>query len=170
MSTLQTLYNKKVVTLDWVAENTRYMGKTVFTNGCFDVVHNGHLDLFLKANKLGDTLIVGINTDESIQELKSNKDIKRPVHNLEDRCLFLSALNFIDYIVPFDDQNPAKILERISPHVFVKGGEYSIEDSIGMGYGADLLHKRNIKYVPIPWVYIDSSTEILKKLNKNEIL
>lgn len=170
MSTLKTLYNKKVVSLDWVADNIQYMGKIVFTNGCFDVLHNGHLDLLLKANKMGDTLILGINTDESIQRLKSSKDVKRPVHNLQDRCLFLSALSFVDYIVPFNEQNPAKILETIAPNIFVKGGEYSIEDSIAIGYGRELLDKHGIEYVPIPFIYIDSSTEILKKLNENEIL
>lgn len=169
MPLLENFYNKKVFYLDeYMSRIKKVNEKTVFTCGCFDVIHVGHLELLLQAKKLGETLIVGINTDESARNLKADRDIKRPVHDLHSRCLLLSAFPFVDYIIPFEESNPSEILKAIKPKIFVKGGEYRIEDSVAMYYGRELLDELNIKYVPVPWSYINSSTEILKKLTENE--
>lgn len=98
--------------------------KIVFTNGCFDLIHKGHVDLLKKAKEAGDTLIVGINTDESARKVKGPE---RPVNSLEDRISVLAALESIDYIVPFDDTTPVDIIRIVRPRVFVKGSNYTVE-------------------------------------------
>ena len=171
MRKLDEYYKKKVIDIyEFVDRFDINFERIVFTNGCFDVMHVGHINLLLQAKELGDILVVGINSDESISRLKKEKDVKRPIHNLYHRCLFLSSLPFVDYIIPFEEDNPARLLEVIQPDVFVKGGEYDIKDSIAIGMGTKILDVHGIKYVPIPTPieYIDSSTEILKKLTENE--
>lgn len=169
MAILEEYYNKKVISLDEFMEKSKVNSDSIiFTNGCFDVIHTGHVELLLQAKSLGGTLVVGINTDDSIRQLKKDKDVKRPVHNLKQRCLLLSAFSFVDYIIPFSENDPTKLLEAIQPAFFVKGGEYKIEDSVGVGMGTKLLDDHHIKFISIPWSYIDSSTEILKKIADNE--
>ena len=102
--------------------------KIVFTNGCFDIVHLGHIHLFQYAKSLGDFLIVAINSDSSIQRLKGPK---RPFHNQEYRSQFLSAFPFIDLIILFDEDTPEKLLQFLHPHILVKGGDYTIENVKG---------------------------------------
>jgi D-beta-D-heptose 7-phosphate kinase/D-beta-D-heptose 1-phosphate adenosyltransferase len=169
MPLLENFYNQKVLSLDEYISKTKNVNeKIVFTCGCFDVIHIGHLELLLQAKKLGDILIVGINTDESVRKLKSDRNVKRPVHDLRSRCLLLSAFPFVDYLIPFEENDPSILLSAIKPKIFAKGGEYKTEDSIGVGLGTKILDENNIKYVSIPWSYINSSTEILKKLTENE--
>jgi D-beta-D-heptose 7-phosphate kinase / D-beta-D-heptose 1-phosphate adenosyltransferase len=105
--------------------------KIVFTNGCFDIVHLGHIQLFQYAKSLGDFLIVAINSDSSIQRLKGSK---RPFHNQEYRSQFLSAFPCIDLIIIFDEDTPEKLLQMLHPHILVKGGDYTIENVKGKEY------------------------------------
>lgn len=102
--------------------------KIVFTNGCFDIVHNGHLDYLKKASQLGDVLIVGVNTDESIKRLKG---ANRPINTIQNRLNFLSYLYFVDYIIPFEDDTPIRLIQSITPDVLVKGADYNINEIVG---------------------------------------
>ncbi len=100
----------------------------VFTNGCFDVLHLGHLELLKYSKSLGDYLIVGLNSDSSIKRLKGDK---RPIHNQDYRSKFLSFFNFVDLIIIFDEDTPYKLLEKIKPNILVKGGDYTLDKIIG---------------------------------------
>jgi rfaE bifunctional protein nucleotidyltransferase chain/domain len=100
-------------------------GKTVvFTNGCFDILHVGHVRYLQRAREMGDVLVVGVNTDQSVRRLKG---IGRPVNTETDRAEVLAALGCVDYVVLFDEDTPVELIETIKPDVDVKGGDYSIE-------------------------------------------
>ncbi|MBF2048072.1 MAG: D-glycero-beta-D-manno-heptose 1-phosphate adenylyltransferase [Elainella sp. C42_A2020_010] len=96
----------------------------VFTNGCFDILHPGHVAYLTQAKALGDVLIVGVNTDESVQQLKGND---RPINPLSDRLTVLAALNCVDYVVPFAELTPKNLIRIVCPHIYVKGGDYTRE-------------------------------------------
>lgn len=102
--------------------------KIVFTNGCFDLLHIGHVNLFQKAKTLGDVLVVAINSDASLAQLKGSK---RPLVSQTDRTQILAALSCIDYVVVFNEQTPYELLSALKPDILVKGGDYKIEDIIG---------------------------------------
>jgi rfaE bifunctional protein nucleotidyltransferase chain/domain len=102
--------------------------KVVFTNGCFDILHRGHVEYLAEARALGDLLVVGLNTDDSVTRLKGPG---RPVNCLEDRAAVLAALRSVDHVVPFSEDTPADLVARINPHVLVKGGEYRPEEVAG---------------------------------------
>ncbi|ABR55987.1 rfaE bifunctional protein [Methanococcus aeolicus Nankai-3] len=99
--------------------------KIVFTNGCFDILHKGHVEYLNHAKKFGDILIVGINSDKSIKNIKGDK---RPIIPLESRMYVLDSLKSVDFIVPFEEDTPMDLIEIIKPAVHVKGGDYSVED------------------------------------------
>ncbi len=100
----------------------------VFTNGCFDVLHPGHLLLLETAREMGDFLVVGLNTDRSVKALKGPG---RPAVPLSGRAALLSALAPVDLVIPFDEDTPARLIREIRPHVLVKGGDYSAADVVG---------------------------------------
>ena len=102
--------------------------KIVFTNGCFDLLHVGHIRYLSNAKKLGDFLIVGLNSDESVKILKGQN---RPINQFEDRAMLLSALRSVDLVIMFGEQTPENLINKIVPDVLVKGGDYDIEDIAG---------------------------------------
>jgi len=102
--------------------------KAVFTNGCFDLIHLGHVSLFEKAKSMGDVLIVAINSDKSLSCLKGPK---RPLVGEKERAKLLLALKAVDYVVVFGEQTPYELLKEIKPDVLVKGGDYKLKDIIG---------------------------------------
>jgi D-beta-D-heptose 7-phosphate kinase/D-beta-D-heptose 1-phosphate adenosyltransferase len=102
--------------------------KIVFTNGCFDILHRGHVAYLNQARDLGDLLIVGINSDESVKRLKGPE---RPVNMLEDRAYVLSALKSVDYVIPFEEDTPLDLINLIMPDILVKGGDYTIDRIVG---------------------------------------
>ena len=102
--------------------------KIVFTNGWYDLIHRGHIDLLTKAKSKGDKLIVGLNSDRSVKQLKGND---RPIQNFEDRLIIINAINCVDMVVGFDEDTPDKIIKRLLPDVLVKGGDYSINSVVG---------------------------------------
>ncbi len=105
--------------------------KVVFTNGCFDLIHLGHVSLFQKAKTLGDVLIVAINSDKSLQCLKGPK---RPLVGEKERAKLLLALKPVDYVVVFGEQTPKEILSELKPDVLVKGGDYKLSEIVGREY------------------------------------
>jgi rfaE bifunctional protein nucleotidyltransferase chain/domain len=105
--------------------------KMVFTNGCFDVLHPGHFHLLKSASELGDYLVVGLNSDESVKKLKGSK---RPYHNLELRAQQLLAIRYVDFIIPFEEETPENLIHLLKPNVLVKGGDYSPEQIVGSDF------------------------------------
>jgi D-beta-D-heptose 7-phosphate kinase / D-beta-D-heptose 1-phosphate adenosyltransferase len=131
--------------------------KVVFTNGCFDIIHGGHIEFLQKAKSLGDILIVGLNADISVKKLKGEN---RPIKNEKERANILSALKYIDYITLFDETTPEKLIREIKPDILVKGDDYKIDEVVGReiveGYGA------RVELIPI--VQGHSTTQTLKKI------
>ena len=102
--------------------------KIVFTNGCFDILHPGHIHILDQAKSYGDRLIVGLNSDESIKRLKGPT---RPKVSQKDRLRILSSIKFVDYVVLFEEDTPLKLIKKIKPNFLVKGGDYNSDDIVG---------------------------------------
>ena len=103
----------------------------VFTNGCFDILHSGHLSYLRDAARLGDHLIVGLNSDASVKRLKG---VARPINSESSRAELMGALGFVDGVVVFEEDTPAELLSALRPNILVKGGDYKPEDVIGREY------------------------------------
>ena len=142
-----------------IAENERRKGKKiVFTNGCFDILHRGHVTYLRKAASMGDLLIVGLNSDASVKRLKGSA---RPVNRAADRAEVLSALHAVDYVVVFDEDTPLELVKTVKPDVLVKGGDYKACDVVGREYA------KSVSIIDFVVGY--STTEIIKKLNGGNI-
>ncbi|WP_300752340.1 D-glycero-beta-D-manno-heptose 1-phosphate adenylyltransferase [uncultured Brachyspira sp.] len=128
--------------------------KIVFTNGCFDILHRGHVEYLQKARELGDLLVLGLNSDNSVKRLKGND---RPINNETDRAIVLSALECINYISIFDEDTPLELIKIVKPDILVKGGDYKIEDVVGREFAKET--------VLIDFVDGYSTTNIIKKIN-----
>ena len=131
--------------------------KIVFTNGCFDIMHVGHMRYLQEAAKLGDVLVVGLNSDASVKRLKGPE---RPINSELDRAEMMCALGFIDYVVIFEEDTPLELIKKIQPDVLVKGGDYSNEYVVG----TDEVKARGGELVLIPFVEGKSTTNIIKKI------
>ncbi len=117
-------------TLDHQLAIWRFKSKSiVFTNGCFDLLHLGHIDYLSKAKDKGDILIIGINTDDSVRRL--NKGSSRPITDEKARATIMAALGFVDAIVLFDEDTPYELIKKVQPDVLVKGEDYKVEDIVG---------------------------------------
>ena len=114
--------------IDAIKSDKKYNKKIVFTNGCFDILHVGHIRYLSEAKSLGDILVVGINSDESVKNLKG---LSRPINSLSDRSLLLSELVCVDYVVSFKEQTPLKLIKMIMPDILVKGGDYTLDNVVG---------------------------------------
>lgn len=102
--------------------------KVVFTNGCFDLIHSGHVDYLVKAKEMGDVLILALNTDSSIKRIKGNK---RPILGQDERALIVSNLKPVDYVTFFEEDTPAEIISKLIPDVLVKGADWAIDKIVG---------------------------------------
>lgn len=131
--------------------------KVVFTNGCFDILHSGHVNYLSKAKQLGDYLVIGLNTDASVRRLKGSE---RPINHQEDRAIVLSALKAVDFVCYFDEDTPLELIEEISPDYLVKGGDYTLETVVG----ADFVINNGGEVFLIPLVEGKSTTSIIKKM------
>ncbi len=125
----------------------------VFTNGCFDILHPGHIKVLREAKKRGDILVVAINSDTSIKKIK---DKKRPILNEKARKEIISSIEFVDYVTIFNEPTPLNLIKKLRPHIIVKGGDWKVEDIVG----------RNIvkKIVRIKPIKKYSTTSIIKKI------
>ena len=111
---------------EWIAELPRPL---VFTNGCFDILHRGHVTYLQQAAGLGQSLVVGLNTDESVRHL--GKDPDRPLNSLEDRMAVLASLRCVDRVIEFSEDTPLNLILQIHPDILVKGGDWAIPDIVG---------------------------------------
>ena len=152
--------NKTLVRTDAKSLKTRLIGKkTVFTNGCFDILHVGHVRCLNEARKLGDILIVAVNSDASVKRLKGDT---RPINALSDRMEVLAALACVDYIIPFEDDTPYELIADVQPDILVKGGDYRPEEVVGK----DIVEAIGGQVIIIPYVRGKSTSIILNHLEK----
>jgi D-glycero-beta-D-manno-heptose 1-phosphate adenylyltransferase len=133
--------------------------KIVFTNGCFDILHHGHLDLLAKAADLGNILIVGLNTDQSVKRLKG---AERPINHEQDRAFQLASLLCVDAVCHFDEDTPAELIKVVQPDVLVKGGDYTIDKIVG----ADHVMSYGGRVEIIPFVEGYSTSSLIANIKK----
>ncbi|MCX7941139.1 MAG: D-glycero-beta-D-manno-heptose 1-phosphate adenylyltransferase [Endomicrobia bacterium] len=127
----------------------------VFTNGCFDIIHKGHIKLLKKARSLGDVLVVGLNTDASVKKLKGKN---RPVNSEIDRAEVLDSIRFVDYVVFFNELTPYKLITELKPHIVVKGGDYKKKEIVGWGIVPKVVRVKLVKGM--------STTNLIRKIQK----
>lgn len=131
----------------------------VFTNGCFDILHAGHVDLLERARQLGDRLVVGVNSDASVRALKGPD---RPFISEADRVAVLRALRSVDEVILFDEATPAALIERIAPDVLVKGGDWPVDRIVG----ADFVLARGGRVLSLPLLPGYSTTSIAERIQQ----
>lgn len=133
--------------------------RIVFTNGCFDIIHRGHVTYLKRAREYGDILIVGLNSDASVKIIKGDK---RPLVPQGERADVLSSIRFVDYVLIFNEPDPYKIIEALMPDVLVKGGDWAVETIIGR----DIVESNGGKVYNIPYIEGSSSTNIIEEIIK----
>jgi D-beta-D-heptose 7-phosphate kinase/D-beta-D-heptose 1-phosphate adenosyltransferase len=141
-----------------IASEARRAGKTVvFTNGCFDLLHRGHVHILREARAMGDILIVGVNSDRSVRGIKGPK---RPILGETDRSELIAAMEMVNYVVLFDEADPRKLIEAIKPDVLAKGGDWGPDGVVG----ADIVEQTGGKVAVIPYLKGFSTTEIIERI------
>lgn len=140
----------------WLARARLLQKRIVFTNGCFDLLHRGHLHYLAEARDLGGLLLVGLNSDASVARLKGPD---RPLNLAADRAFALASLSVVDAVIVFEDDTPAELIQRVQPDVLVKGGDYRPDEVVGREYAGEL--------VLIPFVDGFSTTGLIQKMNSD---
>ncbi len=162
MITYQQILKSKILSADAVKKRANiwrmFNQKIVFTNGCFDILHQGHVDYLCKAKDLGHKLIVGLNTDASVK--RQNKSPERPINTEQSRALILAALGFVDAIVLFDEETPYNLIKAIQPDVLVKGADYKAEEIVGY----DILKANGGEVMTIELTEGFSTTALINKI------
>jgi len=130
----------------------------VFTNGCFDILHRGHVSYLEEAARLGSSLIVAVNTDDSVR--RQNKGTDRPINPLPDRLALLAALQSVDLVIPFDADTPLQLIQIIQPDILVKGGDWPIEKIVG----ASEVIQHGGEVLSIPFRYQRSTSDLIKRI------
>jgi D-glycero-beta-D-manno-heptose 1-phosphate adenylyltransferase len=133
--------------------------KVVFTNGCFDIIHRGHVEYLAQAASLGDQLIIGLNTDASVKRLKG---ASRPMQDENTRALVLAAFSFVSKVVLFDEDTPYELIKLVKPTILVKGGDYKPEDIVGY----DVVTSNGGAVITIDLVEGHSTTSIINKMGR----
>jgi D-glycero-beta-D-manno-heptose 1-phosphate adenylyltransferase len=133
--------------------------KITFTNGCFDIVHPGHIDYLSRSADLGDKLIIGLNSDSSVQKIKGNN---RPYLDEQSRAILLASLGFVDAVVIFSEDTPYELIKTVAPDILVKGGDYQAEKIIG----ADLMTARGCRVEILDFVEGYSTSMLIEKIRK----
>ena len=134
--------------------------EVVFTNGCFDIIHRGHIEVLAQTADLGDRLIIGLNSDTSIQKLKGKN---RPIIEEQSRAILLASLEFVDAVVIFSEDTPLKLISALLPDVLAKGGDYEIETIVGH----EIVQQNGGKVKLVAFVDGFSSTTIIDKIKKS---
>jgi rfaE bifunctional protein nucleotidyltransferase chain/domain len=151
----------KLKTLDElikIAAQARRNGKSVvFTNGCFDLLHRGHVHVLRQAKAAGDLLIVAINSDQSVKAIKGPT---RPVAAEMDRLELIAAMEMVDYVILFDEPDPSKLITAIKPNVLAKGGDWGADGVVG----ADIVEREGGRVVLVPYLKGYSTSEIIERI------
>ena len=163
MSHLKDINSKiyNIDTLTTQVEQWKKSGnKIVFTNGCFDIIHRGHIEVLASTADLGNKLIIGLNSDQSIQNIKGEG---RPIIDEQSRAILLAALSFVDAIILFSQDTPLKLIGALLPNVLAKGGDYEIENIVGH----EIVQQNGGKVKLVPFIDGYSSTSIIKKIKNS---
>jgi D-beta-D-heptose 7-phosphate kinase / D-beta-D-heptose 1-phosphate adenosyltransferase len=151
---------KRKEDLQRIIEDLKAKGKRiVFTNGCFDLLHLGHIRYLEKAKFLGDILVVGVNSDRSVQSLKGPE---RPILPEEERAEILSGLECVDYITLFDEPTPLELISSLQPHILVKGGDWAKETTVGR----EVVERSGGEVVILPFVEGSSTSNLIETILK----
>ena len=150
----------RIQTIDKVRHWKELDEKIVFTNGCFDILHAGHIHLLREAKNLGDRLLIGLNSDQSVQNLKGPD---RPFNTEDARASVLESLSMVDEVTIFQEDTPHELVKEIIPHVLVKGGDYSIENVVG----ADTVRASGGEVVLIPILKGYSTSDLITRIQKS---
>ena len=134
--------------------------EVVFTNGCFDIIHRGHIEVLAQTADLGDRLIIGLNSDSSIQKLKGED---RPIIDQQARAILLAALSFVDAVILFPEDTPINLISTLLPDVLAKGGDYEIETIVGH----EIVQNNGGEVILVPFIDGFSSTTIIDKIKKS---
>ena len=155
--------NKKIVgqaKLSKTLAKARARGKkVVFTNGCFDIIHAGHVKYLADAKKKGDILVIGLNSDKSVRAIKGPS---RPLNIENDRAKVLAALESVDFVTIFGEPTPEELIKKLKPDVLIKGGDWKIKDIVG----GDFVRSRGGKVTRIPFLKGRSTSSVIEKLLK----
>lgn len=147
-------------TLSHFVKSQKVKGRRiVFTNGCFDILHHGHIDILAKAASEGDVLIVGLNSDQSVKRLKGEE---RPINQETDRALLLASLLLVDAVCIFEEDTPLSLIEMLQPDVLVKGGDYTIDTIVG----AAEVQALGGRVVIVPFVEGYATSNIIEQIKK----
>jgi len=153
--------NDKIITREQVSQIVSQLKregrKVAFTNGCFDLLHIGHLELLEHARKLGDILIVGLNSDDSVRRLKGPQ---RPINTQLDRARILAALEVVDYVVIFNEDTPLELIQTIKPDFLIKGGDYSPDTIVGSAF----VESYGGKVIVFPLVHGKSTSDLINTI------
>ena len=153
-------FEKKIVVPEQIIQKIAQLPRPiVFTNGCFDLLHRGHVTYLAQARALGASLVVALNTDESVKRL--GKGEERPINSLENRAAVIAALGDVDAVTWFDSDTPADLIEQIKPDVLAKGGDWLPENIVG----ATETLARGGSVHSIPFLFDTSTTKIVKKIS-----
>ncbi len=140
----------------------RYPGCTVaFTNGCFDIIHRGHVGYLEQAGKFADFLVLGLNSDNSVRRLKGEN---RPYIKEEDRAFILSRLEMVDIVCIFEQDTPLELIKKVRPDYLIKGGDYDLSEIVGR----DFVEKKGGKVLTIPLIQGKSTTNIIQKIKQED--
>jgi len=159
-------FSRKIKTvpqfLEWRKSSVNIKKTFVFTNGCFDIIHRGHAEYLARARELGDFLVIGLNTDQSVKRLKGEG---RPLVDQESRAILLAALEMVDIVIFFDEDTPLSLIQEIKPDILVKGADYSIDQIVGatevLAYGG--------RVETLAFVEGFSTSALIKKIKKNQV-
>lgn len=153
--------NEKLVTVDEFLERRKSFpegSRIVFTNGCFDILHPGHVDLLQRTRALGDILVLGLNSDASVR--RQGKGSDRPVNPQEHRAFVLSGLGCIDFVIIFDEDTPFSLISGVRPHMLVKGGDWPVEKIVGR----DIVEADGGEVLSLPLLGGFSTTSLLERI------
>lgn len=151
---LVTKVELKCLLQEWQLQNQ----KVVFTNGCFDILHRGHVEYLCHAKDLGDKLIIGLNTDASVKRL--GKSPERPINSEDTRATILAALECVDAVILFDEDTPLDLISLVQPDILVKGNDYKAEDIVGY----DVVTNKGGKVMTIQLIDGFSTTKLIEKM------
>lgn len=154
----QKIYNSHVLLQRIKVWRDMFNRKIVFTNGCFDILHKGHVDYLSQARSLGDILIVGLNSDSSVK--RQGKSPERPINNEQTRAFILASLQVVDAVIFFEEDTPYELIKMLQPDVLVKGSDYTPENIVG----ADIVKARGGEVVTIELTQGFSTTSLIDKI------
>lgn len=157
------IYNSKIQTLEQLKHTVASWHirpcRVVFTNGCFDILHIGHVKYLEEAKSLGDKLIVAINSDSSVKKLKGEE---RPINHEMDRAMVMAALGFVDGVIIFSEDTPLQLIEALNPDILVKGGDWAVDKIVG----AEHVLKNGGEVYSLPFINGYSSSNVIKKIKE----